>query len=78
MIENCYKGCKHIFISLLNPPNNKYAWLEEPAEVPSWFTEKKANVEKDLDLKSMIEFKSVKELKIDFMIKLDKGEISCY
>ena len=30
VIENCYKGCRLHFISILNPPRNSYAWLEEP------------------------------------------------
>jgi len=42
VIDSCYKACKANFVSLLNPPNNKYFWLEEPAEdeMPTWIKER--------------------------------------
>ena len=38
--------------------------------MPAWISEHKDNVEKDLDLDSIIEFASVKDMEIDFLMKL--------
>ena len=58
MIDYTVKGCQACFVSLLEGPNNKYAWFDEPTEeeMPGWIIERKADVAKDLNLNTIREF----------------------
>jgi hypothetical protein len=40
--------------------------------------EKEEEATKELDLNSITEFTDARQIKIDFMLKLDKGGVSCY
>ena len=74
------RDCRSAFAACIAGKNNKYYWLEQPAEdeMPSWVKARTAAADKDLDLDSMVEFESIKQLKLDFLMKMGRGEVDGY
>jgi hypothetical protein len=79
VLDSSHKGCKLNFVSLKKGPRNKWAFANEDnlGELPEWVKEKDADAAKEVDLDDVVEFTDNQQIREDFSIKLDKGEVSC-